>query len=98
MYVTQDSTTTPKADQHQCQIEDAAGRCIALATVWIYNLDANADEVEAMSRKACARHADHAFQIVGGSGGTCTPEFRVIPLGSLAERIRVQVPVQRFIP
>lgn len=97
MTVTRDSTRTPKAAVHYCQIDDAGGRCISLATVWIFNMDSNAAEAETVSRKACGRHMDRAYQEVGGRGGTCTPEFRVIPLGALAERIRVQVPVDPYL-
>lgn len=93
--VTRDSTYPPKADYHQCQLTDAGGRCPGQATVWIFNLDSNAGE--ATDLRACGKHTDRAFQEVGGRGGTCTPEFRVIPLGSLAERIRVLVPVGPYL-
>ena len=98
MTVTRESTRAPKATDYRCQISDAGGQCIKSAVLWIFSADSNAAEAERMSRKACTGHADHAFQIVGCAGGTCTPEFRVVPLGSLAERIRASVPVTAYMP
>lgn len=98
MTVTRESTRAPKAADYRCQIADAGGRCIKSAVLWIFNADSNAAEADEKSRKTCTKHADRAYQIVGCSGGTCTPEFRVVPLGTLAERIRASVPVTAYIP
>lgn len=97
MTVTNESTTTVKAAEHCCEIEDAGGRCISSATLWICNTDSNEAEADSAAKRTCGHHTDRAFQVVGQAGGTHTPEFRVIPLGALAERISAHVPVQDYV-
>lgn len=89
--VTRDYTSAPKGKTYQCQVGDAAGRCIRDATVKISNADANGGED--MSKLACPQHTDRAFQEVGAMSPAGSPEFRVIPVGSLAGRLRMLVPV-----